>query len=146
MIGGFVFVLNQFMHTFRQPSTSIVEKEDIVQEKTIEQEMLEIAKENIELEEAPEVLDVVLLNPLPDYKPIEIIAKEPSWVKIIQNEQVLFEGIINEEKIIVKSDNPISLITTSPNQITVLYNGDILEPQSLEAHRLLGYQIFPENN
>ncbi len=146
LIGGFIFILNQFMHTFRQPPASIVEKEDIPQEKTIEQEMLEIAKENIELEKAPEVQDVVFLASLPDYKPIELVAKEPSWVKIIQNEQVLFEGIISEEKIIVKSESLISLITTSPNRINVSYNDDILEPQSLEPHRLIGYQIFPDNS
>jgi cytoskeletal protein RodZ len=147
LIGGFIFVFNQFIHTLRQPPTSVIEKEDILQEKTIEQEMLEIAKENIELEEAPEVEDVVFLTPLPDYKPIELIAKEPIWIKIIQDDQILYEGIITaEERITVKSDSLVSLITTSPNHVNVSYNNNILEPQSLDNYRLIGYQIMPENS
>ncbi len=146
LIGGFIFIFNQFINTLRQPSTSIVEKEDIFQEKTIEQEMLEIAKENNELEEISETQDVDFLAPLPDYRPIELIAKEPSWVRITQNEQILFEGIITaEEKITVKSNSLISLITTSPNQISVSYDGSIIEPQPLENNRLIGYQITPDN-
>lgn len=147
LIGGFLFILNQFIHTLRQPSNSLVEKEDILQEKAIEQEMLEIARENIESEEIPEVQDVVILAPLPDYKPIELIAEEPSWIKIIQDDQVLFEGIItSEERIAVKSDSLVSLITTSPNRVNVLYNDNALEPQPLDNHRLISYQIMPENN
>lgn len=148
LIGGFIFVFNQFIHTLRQPPTSMVEKEDILQEKTIEEEMLlEIARENIELEEVIEVQDVVFLPPLPEYKPIELIAKEPSWIKIIQDDQVLYEGIVaEEEKIIVKSDSLISIITSSPNHINVSYNNDTLEPQSLDNHRLISYQVMPENN
>jgi|LSQX01.2.fsa_nt_gb transcriptional regulator with XRE-family HTH domain len=148
LIGGFIFVFNQFIHTLRQPPTSMVEKEDILQEKTIEEEMLlEIARENIELEEVIEVHDVIFLPPLPEYKPIELIAKEPSWIKIIQDDQVLYEGIVaEEERIIVKSDSLISIITSSPNHINVSYNNDTLEPQSLDNHRLISYQIMPENN
>ncbi len=147
LIGGFIFILNQFIHTLRQPSNSLVEKEDILQEKAIEQEMLEIARENIESEEIPGVQDVVILAPLPDYKPIELIAEEPSWIKIIQDDQVLFEGIItSEERIAVKSDSLVSLITTSPNRVNVSYNDNSLEPQPLDNHRLIGYQIMPENN
>ena len=147
LIAGFIFVFNQFINTLRQPPISVIEKEDILQEKTIEQEMLEIAKENIELEEATEVEDVVFLAPLPDYKPIELVAKEPIWIKIIQDDQVLYEGIITaEESITVKSDSLVSLITTSPNRINVSYNNNTLEPQSLDDHRLIGYQIMPENS
>ena len=109
--------------------------------------MLEIARENIESEEIPEVEDIVILAPLPDYKPIELIAEEPSWIKIIQDDQVLFEGIItSEERIAVKSDSLVSLITTSPNRVNVSYNDNSLEPQPLDNHRLIGYQIMPENN
>ncbi len=148
LMGGFIFVLNQFLHRIKQPtSISVVEKESISEQKTMEQEMLEIAKENIPTEESPEEDQLTLFQPLPDYKPIEIIASEPSWVRIIQDNQILFEGVIvSEEKIIVKSDNLISLITSSPNRISVSYNNQILEPQPLENYRFIGYQIVPNNS
>ncbi|MDD3655560.1 MAG: helix-turn-helix domain-containing protein [Atribacterota bacterium] len=147
LIGGFIFILNQYLHRMRQPSIPIVENESISPEQNIEQEMLEIALENIEQEEISELDGVVFLEPLPDYKPIEIIANDPSWIKIIQNDQVLYEGvIISEDKILVKSDELISLITASPNRITVSYNNNVLEPQPLENYRLISYQILPSNN
>ncbi len=146
LIIGFIFVLNQFIYKLRQPSTSILEKDSITQEKTIEQEMVEIAKEQIGQEEILEDHDLPFLNPLPDYNPIELIASEPCWVKIIQDEQILFEGIITaEEKIVVKSNGLVSLITTSPNRINVSYNGNIIEPQPSDNYRLIAYQILPNS-
>lgn len=147
LIGGFVFIINQFVQKFREPHTPIAENSTNIEEKTIEQEMLEIAKENFESEDDIEEEELVLLPPLPDYKPIEITANEPSWVRISQDDMVLFEGIImDEEKIIVKSDAMVTLVTTSPNRTNVSYSGNVLEPQPLDDAFLVSYQIVPDNN
>ena len=48
---------------------------------------------------------------LPDYEPIEISVTEPVWLKITQNEQILFEGIIiSNERILVRTDGLVSLL------------------------------------
>lgn len=147
LIGGFVFVINQFLHRIKQPSSiSIVPEGSISEEKTKEQELVEIAKENILKEESDEEIEDSPLKQLPEYKPIEVLAREPTWIQIIQEDKILFEGIISsEEKILVKADNLISLITSSPNKISVSYNDQKIEPQPLEKYRLVGYQIMPNN-
>ena len=54
--------------------------------------------------------------------------------------------IIKGEKIIVKSDALITLITPSPNKIIVSYKGNNIEPQLMEDNFLLSYRIVPSNN
>jgi cytoskeletal protein RodZ len=146
---GIIAILNQFLPSLRQPSTSpVVKKEEsIPEEKTLEQEMIEIAEENIQTEILSKTPDINFLEPLPDYNPIEIVAREPSWVKIMQDDYILFEGIIfTSESITIKSDSLVTLLTLSPNNITVTYNGKVLEPQTMESHRLIGYEVMPSNN
>lgn len=149
LVGGFALVFNQFVYKLKQPSIPKVEKENVTQEISIEQKMVEIAKENIESEnflESEEDIEEIenKLPELPDYKPIELTALAPSWIKISQDDQVLFEGMIeNEEKIIVKTNSLISVITSDLDNITVSYDNNILEPQPLENYRFAGYQIIP---
>mgnify|MGYP003810953289 CR=1 FL=1 len=149
LIGGFVFIINQFFHKANSPSRSIVtiEGETDNQEKTMEQELLKIAQENMNKEEISEVGEITVLEPLPDYKPIEIVANEPGWLKITQNDEILYEGIIaSEERILVKTDSLVSLITSSPNKMKVSYNGEVLEPQPMLNYRLISYQILPNQS
>jgi hypothetical protein len=149
IIIGIVAILSQFLPRLRQPSTSpVVKKEESISgEKTLEQEMIEIAEENIQTEILSKTSDINFLEPLPDYNPIEIVAREPSWVKIMQDDYILFEGIIfTSEKISIKSDSLVTLLTLSPNNITVTFNGEVLEPQPMENHRLIEYEIMPSNN
>lgn len=149
LIIGVIAILNQFLPKIKQPSTSpMVKKEEVIpEEKTFEQEMIEMAEENIQTEILSKTPDTTFLEPLPDYNPIEIIAQEPSWVKITQDDDILFEGIIfNTESIAIKSDSLVSLLTLTPNNITVTYNGEVIEPQPVENHRLISYEIMPSNN
>ncbi len=147
LIIGFVFTINQFIQRLRVPYATTAENKTNTQEKIIEQEMLEIAKENSEIEENNEEDFNVFLPPLPDYEPVEITADETSWIKISQGDKVLFEDmIIKGEKIIVKSDALITLITPSPNKIIVSYKGNNIEPQLMEDNFLLSYRIVPSNN
>lgn len=149
LIIGVIAILNQFLPKIKQPSTRpMVKKEEVIpEEKTFEQEMIEMAEENIQTEILSKTPDTTFLEPLPDYNPIEIIAQEPSWVKITQDDDILFEGIIfNTESIAIKSDSLVSLLTLTPNNITVTYNGEVIEPQPVENHRLISYEIMPSNN
>lgn len=148
LVVGFVFILNQFIYRLRQPIriVPITDKETTPMEKTMEQEMLEIAQDNMEKEGLSEskIEEVPILTPLPDYEPIEISVTEPIWLKITQDEQILFEGIIiSNERILVKTDGLVSLITSSPNKMSVIYSGETLEPESLEKYRMVAYQILP---
>ncbi|MBP8717870.1 MAG: helix-turn-helix domain-containing protein [Candidatus Atribacteria bacterium] len=148
LILGVIAILNQFIPKIKQPSTRpIVRKEVVIpEEKTFEQEMIEMAEENIQTEILSKTPDTTFLEPLPDYNPIEIIVQEPSWVKITQDDDILFEGIIfNTESIAIKSDRLVFLLTSSPNNITVTYNGEVIEPQPMGNHRLISYEIMPSS-
>lgn len=153
LIAGFGFIINQFVHRLGQPDRiiQITESDAPSVEKTVEQEMIEIAQEKIEKEGPTGVEAIVeelaLPEPLPDYEPIEITADEPGWVKITQNEHILFEGVVTStENISVKTDGEISLTTSRPNRMTVSYNDETLEPEPLENYRLLVYHILPSSS
>ncbi len=154
VIAGLVFVISQFLQRMNQPPVKILEEEAspgdaliIEEEKSLEQELLEIAEENIQSEVIAEEPVVNLLEPLPDFKPIQITAVEPNWIKIMQDDEVLFESIISSsEEIIIRSDGQISVLTNRSDSISVSYDGQIIEPQPSDKDPLVVYQIIPVNN
>lgn len=152
LIGGMFFVVNQLFNRIKRPSVPVAENEieigeiDLNEEKTLEQELLEIAEENILKEELSEKPDDSFLAPLPEYKPITIITQEPTWVRIIQGDDVLFESVIlNTEEITIRTEEAISILTTATDDTNIMYDNQVIEPEPHEHHRLMRYQIVPDN-
>jgi cytoskeletal protein RodZ len=153
LLGGGIFIVNQFLNRTEQPSRPVNnDEENIVEttedeQKTIEQELTEMAEEELQKEEIEESLPGVLLEPLPDYKPIRVVVQEPAWVKIMDNnDQVLFESlIISSEEITIKSEGPVSLLTSSADDIRVFYDDEEIEARPTDNYRLMYYQIVASN-
>ena len=117
----------------------------VEEEQSLEEELIEMAEENTQ-EEISGKPSEVFLEPLPEYKPVIITAQEPTWIKVMQNDNILFESVIlSTEEIIIKSEGTISLLAADASAINVLYDGQTIEPLPSEHHRLTQYQIVPNN-
>jgi len=152
LLGGGIFIVNQFLNKKEQPSTPVNNNEENIiestenEQKTIEQEITEMAEENLQKEEIEESSTGILLEPLPEYKPIKVVAQEPAWVKIMDDDQILFESLIlSTEEIIIKSEGMISLLTSSNDDISVFYGDEEIEAQPTDNYRLMSYQIIANN-
>ncbi len=152
LIGAVIFIANQFLHRIKQPPVPVTQEDEITgkieltEEKTLEQELAKMAEENILKEEITEASRDIFLEPLPEYKPIKIVTQEPTWVRVLQDEEILFESFIfATEEITIKSDEMISLITTITSDIDVFYEEQRIEPQASDNHRLMRFQIIPNN-
>ena len=152
VLGGGIFIVNQFLNRTEQPSIPVNNNEENIiestenEQKTIEQELTEMAEENLQKEEIEESSTGILLEPLPEYKPIKVVAQEPAWVKIMDDDQILFESLIlSTEEIIIKSEGMISLLTSSNDDISVFYGDEEIEAQPTDNYRLMSYQIIANN-
>src|SRR6056297_908816 len=153
VLGGGIFIVNQFLNRTEQPSIPVNNNEENIiestenEQKTIEQELTEMAEENLQKEEIEESSSGILLEPLPEYKPIRVVAQEPAWVKIMDDDdQILFESLIlSTEEITIKSEGMISLLTSSNDDITVFYGDEEIEAQPTDNYRLMSYQILANN-
>ncbi len=152
ILSGIVLIINQFLNKTQQspvPATPNEEnREEVVleEEKSLEEELIEMAEENNQEEEISEKTSDDFLEPLPEYEPIVITTQEPTWIKVIQNDNTLFESVIlSSEEITIKSEGTISLLANETSDISVLYDGQIIEPLPSEDHRLTKYQIVPNN-
>ena len=142
LIGGTVFIVNQFLDRIKQSSIPVTQTD----EKSLEQELAGMAEEHLQDDEMVGAPPEIFLEPLPDYKPIRIATQEPTWIKIVQDDQILFESfILSTEEITIKSPGMISLLTTSSNDIDVFYNDQRIEPQPSGNHRLMQYRIVSDN-
>ena len=152
LIGGIVFIVNQFLDRMKQSSMPVTQNEEnvseiiLTDEKSLEQELAEMAEEHLQDDEMVGAPLEIFLEPLPDYKPIRIATQEPTWIKIVQDDQILFESfILSTEEITIKSPGMISLLTTSSNDIDVFYDDQRIEPQPSGNHRLMQYRIVSDN-
>lgn len=153
VLGGGIFIVNQFLNRTEQPSIPVNNNEENIiestenEQKTIEQELTEMAEENLQKEEIEESSTDVLLEPLPEYKPIRVVAQEPAWVKIIDDDdQLLFESLIlSTEEITIKSEGMVSLFTSSTDNISVFYDDEEVKAQPTDNYRLMYYQIIANN-
>jgi len=153
LLGGGIFIVNQFFNRTEQTSVPVNNNEENIiestenEQKTIEQELTEMAEENLQKEEIEESSTGILLEPLPEYKPIRVVAQEPAWVKIMDDDdQILFESLIlSTEEITIKSEGMISLLTSSNDDITVFYGDEEIEAQPTDNYRLMSYQIIANN-
>jgi len=153
VLGGSIFIVSQFLNRIEQPSIPVNNNEENIiestenEQKTIEQELTEMAEENLQKEEIEESPTGFLLEPLPEYKPIRVVAQEPAWVKIMDNDdQILFESLIlSTEEINIKSEGTVSLFTSSTDNIRVFYDDEEVEAQPTDNYRLMYYQIIANN-
>lgn len=153
LLGGGIFIVTQFLNRTEQPSMPVNNDEENIiestenEQKTIEQELTEMAEEKLQKEETEESLPGVQLEPLPEYKPIRVVVQEPAWVKIMDNnDQVLFESlIISSEEISIKSEGPVSLLTSSADDISVFYDDEEIEARPTDNYRIMYYQIVASN-
>jgi len=107
-----------------------------------------MAEKNIEkIEEDSTVkLNSNYLEPLPEYKTINVIAQEPAWIKVIQNDKILFESLIlANENINIHTEGTVSLLSTSSDKLTVYYEDEEITPKTTDIASLLTYQIIPHN-
>jgi len=124
------------------------EENNLTEEKSLEEELTEMAEKNIEkIEEDSTVkLNSNYLEPLPEYKTINVIAQEPAWIKVIQNDKILFESLIlANENINIHTEGTVSLLSTSSDKLTVYYEDEEITPKTTDIASLLTYQIIPHN-
>ena len=153
VLGGSIFIVSQFLNRIEQPSIPVNNNEENIiestenEQKTIEQELTEMAEENLQKEEIEKSPTGFLLEPLPEYKPIRVVAQEPAWVKIMDDDdQILFESLIlSTEEINIKSEGTVSLFTSSTDNIRVFYDDEEVEAQPTDNYRLMYYQIIANN-
>ena len=153
LLGGGIFIVNQFFNRTEQTSVPVNNNEEKIientvnEQKTIEQELTEMAEENLQKEEIEESSTGILLEPLPEYKPIKVVAQEPAWVKIMDDDdQILFESLIlSTEEVTIKSEGTVSLFTSSTDNISVFYDDEEVEAQPTDNYRLMYYQIIANN-
>jgi len=153
LLGGGIFLVNQFFNRTEQPSIPVNNNEENIiestenEQKTIEQELTEMAEENLQKDKIEESSAGVLLEPLPEYKPIRVVAQEPAWVRIMDdNEQILFESLIlSTEEITIKSEGTLSLLTSATDNISVFYDDEEVEAKPTDNYRLMYYQIIGNN-
>lgn len=149
-LGAIIFLVNQFVKRINQSPVPVTQNEEIMdstnmidEQKTLEQELTEMAELNIKEEEITSTPAEPYLEPLPEYKPIRITTQEPAWIKIIQDDQVIFESVIlSEEEIAIKTEGTVSLLTTAASDIRVSYDDQTINPQSSDNHRIVRYQII----
>jgi cytoskeletal protein RodZ len=155
LLGGIIFVVNQFLNRMKEPSTPVSQndnnnfKTSEVEEKSIEEELAQMAEENLESEEIEPLTAEVFLEPIPGYKPVKIVTQEPTWVKIVHDEEILYEDfVLSEEEVAIKLEGLVSVITTSSDSISVFYDDIEIEAQPSGNYRLVQYQIAAsaENN
>ncbi len=152
LLGGIVFLINQFINRIKEPSAPVSQNGNEVldnnstEEKSIEEELTQMAEENIEKEEAELPPPEDFLEPIPNYKPITILAQEPAWIKVIHDGEVLYENfLLSTENIDIKVSGQISIVTTSPDDISVIYDDQEVEAQPSDDYRLTRYQIIASN-
>ncbi|MFA5563398.1 MAG: hypothetical protein WDA32_04320, partial [Candidatus Caldatribacteriota bacterium] len=79
-------------------------------------------------------------------KTINIATQEPVWVKVIQNDKLLFESIIfSNEDIKIKTEEEFSLFSTSSDSISVYLEEEEILPSYTDINRIWRYQILPSN-
>ena len=153
LLGAVIFLLSQFVIRINQSPVPVTQNEEIADEtnmieeqKTLEQELTEMAELNMQQEEITATPVEPYLEPLPDYKPIEITTQEPAWIKVVQDDHVLFESVIlSEEEISIKTEGAVSLLTTVASDIQVSYDGQTINPQPSDNYRIVRYEILSSN-
>jgi cytoskeletal protein RodZ len=147
-----LFLLNRSLREaqdFPVPSPEIGNETDIIIEEksdtisTLTEEFIESESEAIIAEYSTE--DSVLAERLPILK---LIANERTWLKIISEDKIIFEGILfNGEKYFWETDQTSVIITEYPAKIEAYYDDEIIEiSKGTIDNYLLKYNFDPTQN
>lgn len=147
-----LFLLNRSLREaqdFPVPSPEIVNETDIIIEEksdaisTLTEEFIESEAEAI-IAEYP-TKDSVLAEKLPILK---LIANERTWLKIISEDKIIFEGILfNGEEYFWETDQILVIITEYPTKIEAYYDDEIIEiSKGTIDNYLLKYNFNPTQN
>ncbi|GAJ21928.1 unnamed protein product, partial [marine sediment metagenome] len=147
-----LFLLNRSIReaqNFPVPSPEIENETGInVEEKaddisTLTEELIDSEAEAIMAEYSS--LDIVLAEKLPILK---LIAKDRTWIKIISEDKIIFEGILfNGEEYFWETDQTLEIITEYPTKIEAYYNDEIIEiSKGTIDNYLLKYNFNPTQN
>ena len=147
-----LFLLNRSLREaqdFPVPSPEIGNETDIIIEEksdaisTLTEEFIESEAEAIIAEYPTE--DSVLAEKLPILK---LIANERTWLKIISEDKIIFEGILfNGEEYFWETDQTLEIITEYPIKIEAYYDDEIIEiSKGTIDDCLLKYNFNPTQN
>lgn len=147
-----LFLLNRSIREaqdFPVPSPEIGNETDLnIEEEasdisTLTEELIESEAEAIIAEYSMQ--DIVLAEKLPILK---LIANERTWLKIISEDKIIFEGILfKEEEYFWETDQALEIITEYPTKIETYYDDEIIEiSEGTIDNYLLKYNFNPKQN
>lgn len=147
-----LFLLNRSLREAQNipvPSPEIGNETDIVIEEkadaisTLTEELIESEVEAIIAEYS--IQDIVLAEKLPILK---LIANERTWLKIISEDKIIFEGILFKgEEYFWETDQTLEIITEYPIKIEAYYDDEIIEISKGNIDNyLLKYNFNPTQN
>lgn len=147
-----LFLLNRSLREARNfpvPSPEIENETGInVEEKaddigTLTEELVESEAEAIIAEYSTQ--DSILAEKLPILK---LIASDKTWLKIISEDKIIFEGILFEgEEYFWETDQGLEIITEYPTKIEAYYDDEIIEiSEGTIDNYLLKYNFNPIQN
>jgi cytoskeletal protein RodZ len=147
-----LFLLNRSLREaqdFPVPSPEIGNETDIsIEEKandisTLTEELIESEAEAIIAEYSTQ--DSVLAEKLPILK---LIANDKTWVKILSEDKIIFEGIIFKgEEFFWETDQALEIVTEYPIKMEAYYNDEIIEiNEGTINNYLLKYNFKPTQN
>lgn len=147
-----LFLLNRSLREAQNipvPSPEIGNETDIVIEEkadaisTLTEELIESEVEAIIAEYSMQ--DIVLAKKLPILK---LIANERTWLKIISEEKIIFEGILFKgEEYFWETDQTLEIVTEYPTKIEAYYDDEIIEiSKGTIDNYLLKYNFNPTQN
>jgi cytoskeletal protein RodZ len=120
---------------------NVEEKADDIS--TLAEELIESEAEAIIAEYSTE--DSILAEKLPALK---LIANDKTWVKILSEDKIIFEGILFEgEEFIWETDQSLEIITEYPTKIETYYDDESIEiSKGTIDNYLLKYNFNPTQN
>jgi len=124
-----------------ETNLTIDEKADDIS--TLAEELVESEAEAIIAESA--IQDSILAEKLPILK---LIASDKTWVKILSEDKIIFEGILFEgEEFFWETDQSLEIITEYPTKIETYYDDESIEiSKGTVDNYLLKYNFNPSQN
>ena len=110
---------------------------------TLAEEIVDLEAEAIIAEYSTEVSFLAERLPI-----LKVIASDKTWVKIISEDKIIFEGILFEgEEYFWETDQVLEIITEYPTKIETYYDDESIEiSKGIIDNYLLRYNFTPEQN
>ncbi|MDD4363121.1 MAG: hypothetical protein PHD33_02795, partial [Atribacterota bacterium] len=83
---------------------------------------------------------------VPSYDPVVIEASEPAWIKILHNNQILFENyIFPDEDLLIKTAGTVDFLTNKPENVVVTFRDQNIVPEFSNNQNIYQFTINTEN-